>query len=217
MFNIIRSQVRPGMTAVDIGANVGDITHCLADALGPTGRVYAIEPCAATVEAGQAHQRDFTTASAPVTWLTYAMGRADGPGVLYHSDECTRHSLYRPNVIGGGGCGPEEAVQIRSLNSLQASGELPRHINFIKVDAQGAEDEIFAGASALLAAGQTIWILEIWPQGLYGAGSSLAHLVERLRNVSLEPAEGFDSWEAVLEHAAGHQGHSSFDLVVRPS
>lgn len=219
-FSLLRSQLRPGMTVVDIGANVGDLTHCMADAVGPTGHVYAIEPCAATVSAAQhrfadtAQRRDPV---APVTWLTVAVGRQDEQRWLYHSDECSRHTLYRTNrLIGTDKDTPDEWVTVRSLNSLQATGELPRHIDFIKIDAQGAEDDIFAGASALLAAGQTVWMVEMWPAGLYGAGSSVDRLIDRLRQVHHFPDED-QTWTDVRTLAGKHEGHSAFDLIVRPS
>ena len=36
--------LRPGMVAVDAGANIGTHTVCFARAVGPTGRVFAFEP-----------------------------------------------------------------------------------------------------------------------------------------------------------------------------
>jgi predicted RNA methylase len=40
---VIRNFVRPGATAIDIGANIGDLTLPMALCAGETGRVYAIE------------------------------------------------------------------------------------------------------------------------------------------------------------------------------
>src|SRR5687768_8794135 len=40
----LRRFVRPGDTVVDVGANMGIHTMLLADAVGPNGRVHAIEP-----------------------------------------------------------------------------------------------------------------------------------------------------------------------------
>jgi hypothetical protein len=40
---VIRSFVRPGDTAIDIGANIGDLTVPMSLCAGETGRVYAIE------------------------------------------------------------------------------------------------------------------------------------------------------------------------------
>lgn len=212
-FNLLRSVLRPGMTALDVGANAGRLTQCMAEAVGPTGRVYAIEPCAKTVQANGGAQWLTGLRVAPVLWLTMALGREDGWATLYHSDEDTRHTLYRPNVLAGDGT--EERVRVRSLNSLQAEGELPRRVEVVKLDTQGAEDDILAGGSALLAAGQTAWVVEIWPAGLYGAGSSVKRLTERFEGLHLQPLD--QSWDEVRRTAADYQGHGSFDLVVHPS
>ncbi len=40
----LRSVIEPGMTVVDVGANVGQMTLEMAHLVGPTGRVIAIEP-----------------------------------------------------------------------------------------------------------------------------------------------------------------------------
>lgn len=211
-FSLLSAVLQPGMTAVDVGANRGTLTQCMAEAVGPTGYVYAIEPCAQTVDVN-ANAEWTTTPCAPVRWLTMALGRADGWATLYHSDEDTRHTLYRPNVVAGDGT--EERVRVRSLNSLQATGDVLRHVDVIKLDTQGAEDDIFAGASAILAAGQTTWVIEVWPSGLYGAGSSVDRLIERLRGVHLQPLR--QSWEDVRRMAAGYQGSGAFDIMVQPS
>ena len=42
--------VRPGMTVIDIGANIGAHTLPLAKLVGPTGRVIAVEPTIWAVE-----------------------------------------------------------------------------------------------------------------------------------------------------------------------
>src|SRR5262245_44380484 len=41
---LIAREVRPGMVAVDVGANVGCYTLALARRVGGDGRVYALEP-----------------------------------------------------------------------------------------------------------------------------------------------------------------------------
>jgi FkbM family methyltransferase len=41
---ILRRELEEGMTAVDLGANIGHVTLVMAEQVGPSGRVYAIEP-----------------------------------------------------------------------------------------------------------------------------------------------------------------------------
>lgn len=210
-FEFLRDSLRPGMTAVDVGANRGELALSMCDYVGPTGSVYAIEPCAQTVETAKAHELE-RRATRQIQWLQMALGDHDGEVTLYHSADSPQHSLYRPNVITAAG---EERVHMRTLNSLQASGELPRHVDLVKIDAQGAEDAIFKGASSLLMAGLTTWIVEIWPAGLYGAGTSVKRLAERLASMYLVPVG--QSWRDVEAIASHAEGHASFDIAVCPS
>ena len=41
---IIQDEVREGMVAFDLGANIGYVTLILAELVGPSGHVYAVEP-----------------------------------------------------------------------------------------------------------------------------------------------------------------------------
>jgi FkbM family methyltransferase len=50
MFNVLRDLVRPGDTVVDAGANIGAISVLLARAVGPRGRVIAVEMMPDTAE-----------------------------------------------------------------------------------------------------------------------------------------------------------------------
>ena len=42
--HLLAQRLGPGMTAVDVGANVGFLTAWMARAVGPTGRLYSVEP-----------------------------------------------------------------------------------------------------------------------------------------------------------------------------
>jgi hypothetical protein len=44
----VRRLLRPGMRAIDIGANYGTYTLAMAQAVAPEGRVWAYEPTSAT-------------------------------------------------------------------------------------------------------------------------------------------------------------------------
>lgn len=48
--SVIKAFVKPGDTALDIGANIGDLTLPMSHFAGPTGRVYAIESHAETYQ-----------------------------------------------------------------------------------------------------------------------------------------------------------------------
>jgi len=41
---VLREELKEGMTAIDLGANIGYVTLIMAEIVGPRGKVYAIEP-----------------------------------------------------------------------------------------------------------------------------------------------------------------------------
>lgn len=41
---VVRELVEPGITAVDLGANIGIYTKALSDLVGPSGKVISVEP-----------------------------------------------------------------------------------------------------------------------------------------------------------------------------
>ena len=131
---------------------------------------------------------------------------------MHHSAESTHASLYDANVLVP--TGTEEYVRMARLDTLWQRGEIPERIDYIKVDAQGAEGGILAGATKLLAEGRAAWWIELWSAGLANAGTELSDLVEAFEAAGYQPA-GM-TWATAVEHAAAHQGHSSMDILVLP-
>jgi len=197
--------VREGMIVLDIGANIGAVSEALMRDVGPTGAVYAIEPQAALREA-------FAHRCPGVRWLRAAVTDSDGMICLYHSRETPHASVYLPNVLAP--TGETEWVRSVTLDSLQASGELPGRLDYIKVDTQGAEMAVLRGASQLLQRRHAAWYLEVWPFGLQQAGTSIDALCEVLAAAGLTPHD--TTWDRIGEDALRLQGHASMDVLFVP-
>lgn len=123
--------VRPGDTALDIGANLGYYAVPLARLVGPGGRVLAVEPVALFRDVLTRRTRRLPQ----VEVLPYALGPDDGatvrlglPGAEPH-----RHGLTRV-----GATGTFEATMRRG--SLLFGG-LDR-LDFLKCDVEGFEGEV---------------------------------------------------------------------------
>lgn len=195
--------VRPGMVAVDIGANAGDVTASLLEAVAPAGAVYAIEPH----EALQAN-----LARMGARTIRAAVLDVDGPVTLYHSKETPHASLYPANVRDP--IDEVEVVRGVTLDSLQGTGELPLRLDVIKVDAQGAEAAILRGASQVLQRREAVWYMELWSLGLAQAGDSVEIVRELFEAAGYEP-HGRD-WPTVVEMANREKHHSAIDVVIQP-
>lgn len=197
-----------------MGANVGGLTRYFCEAGGPSARVYAIEPHPGTVLlAGEECKTWWTPQCASPCWFTMALGSKDDAfATLYLSDAPSRNSLYRANTVEPRGA--MFPVPMRTLDSLQESGELPAHIDLIKIDAQGAELEILRGAKKLLAAGKTIWVMELWPEGLANAYGGVDAVIRLLERSGHEPFE--TTWKDLAIDVRGHTGHSAMDFMALP-
>ena len=144
-----RSQLQPGMTAIDVGANVGVYTFSAAQRVGSTGRVLAIEPFSSCVRCLQE-----TCRVNQLNWVTVCAGAAsDRPGTarlaLHSSSELNEVVREEPD---GSTAQPDrqfEEITCYTLDDLVEQEQLAR-IDWLKIDAEGHEMQILAGSNHLL-------------------------------------------------------------------
>jgi FkbM family methyltransferase len=158
--------LRPGMTVVDVGANIGHYAMVAARAVGPTGRVIAFEPetenHAALVANLALNGLDNVVAE------RLALGARAGELMLYRDrDNRGGHSLAAANVQAPAGAAPVEAA---TLDAYLARHLPDRRVGFIKIDVQGAEAQVLAGAEARLARDRPVVLVEFWPSGIRAMG-----------------------------------------------
>ncbi|QNM97382.1 FkbM family methyltransferase [Chitinimonas koreensis] len=134
--------LKPGMLVLDIGANIGCHTVPMAAMVGPAGRVYAFEPQRIVFQTLCANLALNSVAN--VHAMQLALGSAPGSlrqMAVDYDDE---------NNFGGVELGEDqqgEEVEVRRLDDLDLRG-----CAFIKLDVEGMEREVLAGATALIAA-----------------------------------------------------------------
>lgn len=163
----LAAQVKPGMTVVDIGANQGLYTLLFASLTGETGKVLAFEPDDLLHDA--LRQNLEANAAGQVQNFHLALGSRPGTMMLYRSLLNSGDNRLASKSAKGG---PREAVRVRieRLDEVLA-GE---RVNFIKMDVEGWEMEVFRGMQRLLDApanAEMAIYFEYGPQGLRDAGS----------------------------------------------
>lgn len=206
--------LKPGMVAVDIGANIGTYTAFMLSCVRGGGTVFAFEP---GEEAFLRGCKKYPAAR----WYQIAITGQEGPAVLFHGAKSEHHSLYLPNVVSPNGL--SENVAAETLDSLQRWGILPLHVDFVKIDTQGAEGAILTGATTLLAAHRTDWLIELWPQGLKAAGTTYLAVIDQLKGAGLAPWEITakklvpSTWAHVCKILEHHSGSGHLDVLVRPT
>jgi len=138
--------LRPGDVFIDVGANIGLYALKAARLVGPTGRVLALEPGEAAF--GRLTSNLAMNAYPWAKALKLAASDRDGEAVLHHvplGDDPQAFSLIANAATTDG-----EAVRTRTLDSLVACENLWR-IDLIRIDVEGAEAMVIAGATRTLS------------------------------------------------------------------
>jgi FkbM family methyltransferase len=174
---LILAQVRPGAVVVDIGANFGYHTLLAARAVGPSGHVFAFEPSPRNFTLLSTHLR--LNAIGNVTAEPLAVADRPGTMTLFLSEgNFGAHSLAAGNVLSGEAGSTDIAVTTLDAYFASRPGVT---IDLIKMDAQGAEGLIIAGArQTLLGSPRLVVIFEFWPLGLEALGTPPASLLTDL-------------------------------------
>jgi FkbM family methyltransferase len=139
--------VRPGMVAVDIGANLGYFTLLMADMVGPGGRVHAFEPNPPI--AGRLRKSvSINGFDDRVTVHETALSDQDGAEMLLDVPEGEPKNAYLRALDDGGSSGRPNAVPVitRRLDSFADIAQA----DVIKIDADTAEEQIWRGMEGLL-------------------------------------------------------------------
>ncbi len=146
----------PGMTVYDIGANVGFTAVLAARRVGPSGRVVCFEPL--PENAAQISHNARLNGFSFIDVHELALAREDGESAFFVSEASTWGRLAQS------GPAPKQSgvirVPVRSLDSLSASDSLPAP-HFIKMDVEGGEADVLAGARGLLARARPVMVIEL--------------------------------------------------------
>lgn len=152
--------LRPGDTAIDVGANIGAYTVVFLDAVGPSGMVYAFEP----------NMRAFEC-------LTHNCPRAKSYpyGISDHPSVATIHAHPEmPRNIGAFYLEPDISGSIECFGLDYLLGDVrPR---LIKIDVEGMECAVLRGAQRMISVSRPYLFIEVNKPVLERGGSSAAEL-----------------------------------------
>ena len=144
--DVFAGLLRPGMTVVEAGANIGAHTLGIAHLVGPTGRVLAFEPQRPIFQIMCANMALNGIACVEAHWAAVGSAPASLP--------VPRLDLRMSGNFGGIELGagrvtvpaPEEPVPVVTLDSFA----LPA-CHMVKIDVEGMEAEVLRGAAATIA------------------------------------------------------------------
>lgn len=138
---LFRYVLRPGMTAIDVGANIGAFTLPMAKAVAPTGRVFAYEPQRRLHQMLSANMALNDIGNA---WLlAMGAGKERGAAIAPFID-FGRIENFGSVSLREAGAG--EPVPIAPIDELRLDA-----CHLLKVDVEGMEQDVLAGAAGTIA------------------------------------------------------------------
>jgi FkbM family methyltransferase len=234
---LVRKITRPGMVALDIGANVGYYTRLLSTLVGSSGHVLAFEP----------HPRSFTLLRQNtvrlknLSLIEMAVGHMEGRATLYDSlsesggsslRNDARHVAELRGSLGGQALAPRVvkdlptttySVKTTSVDSYLSEQHI-REVNIVKIDIEGAELEALRGMEEIVERSkQMAMFIELNPRTLRQFDSGPLELWSKLCDMNFEimvinrkrrltPLTNKDS---VLELAEGMHGYVNLFCTKR--
>jgi FkbM family methyltransferase len=166
-----------GATVVDVGANAGVFATRAARAVGPTGRVLAVEPNRDAADRLEQNARQ-NGLGRRVSIHRVALGEHDGTAQLIVGRNTTTGRIENEDSD------PQERrdkpgtdVPLRRLDSLAAECGIST-VDLIKVDVEGREAEVLAGAAATLGSTRRV-VMEV------SGGRSIREVEAQLRSAGL--------------------------------
>ena len=178
----LRRLVAAGDWVIDVGANVGLVTSRLCQLVGPGGAVWAVEPLPRNVERLEALRA--RNGLGQLTVLPVALASEAGTARL------------RLPIRGGGAfgsfvatwetCGEIDVATAR-LDDLVAERRPPGPLRLVKIDAEGFEPQVLAGATETLSALRPLVLCEFNDILLQQAGTSSNELLQRFGALGYAP------------------------------
>jgi FkbM family methyltransferase len=150
----LRHWALPGATVLDIGANYGTFALSLAKAVGPEGRVIAVEPTPDTASC----LRESIAANEAEHLELLEIALSDQEGILHLrlEDDSELNALTETASEDG----TTVEVQSLTLDKVMEPRGWPK-LDLVKLDAEGAEVRILAGSEETLRRSSPLILFEI--------------------------------------------------------
>jgi len=196
--------LRPGDWAIDIGANVGSIAGQMCRAVGSAGLVWAFEPIPRNVARLQGFQEANGLSQLRIFDCALSSTSGNAP-IRVPDDTSSGHASFTASWIDHG----RLEVPVRRLDDLTAGFDDAPPLRLVKLDVEGFESEVLAGAEATIRRFRP-WIhCEFNDIILRDAGSSSEILLQSFEDLGYRVAP---AWRRVAAKLDGR----NVDLLLSP-
>ncbi|MEM6783628.1 MAG: FkbM family methyltransferase [Bacteroidota bacterium] len=171
---VLRRLLRPGDTVLDIGANVGLVSHYAAGLVGPRGRVHAFEPQPRLVALMGASVRANKLGNLSIHNL--ALGEQDDVLDLFIPD----HNFGAASLVVEAGARGER-VRVPVVNASVYFDKIGvTETRLVKMDVEGYEPTVLCGAAEFLdRVGPHFILLELNRAGYHGDNDEAVKLLKK--------------------------------------
>jgi len=142
-----RNSIKPGMTVIDVGANVGVYTFSAAIKVGVEGCVLAVEPFSGCVRC-----LEETCRINQLTWVKVCAGAASnqsGKARLALHTASELNEIIDTETATVNSSGTFEEVNCFALDSLIEQENISQ-VDFLKIDAEGHEIKVLEGSKKII-------------------------------------------------------------------
>jgi FkbM family methyltransferase len=176
-FAFLKTSCKRGAVVLDIGAHIGLFSTIAAKIAGNIGKVFAFEPAPKTVPVLQQTIR-INKLETVIEPINDAMGSSKGTITFYASDEEADNSnslvSYKQDRKLNG-----VEVNVNTIDNFVLSRKLC-HVDFIKIDVEGAEYDTLRGGKAVFEKFRPAFILAIHPEPIHKKGDCLEDIYDLL-------------------------------------
>lgn len=135
-FQFVNKYIQLGMRVIDIGANYGVYSLLIANNIGKSGHLWSFEPTTATMLALQKSIKENSLNN--ITAIQTALSNRTGTATLSIGTDAVFNSINSLTE------GPVEEVPVSTINQCAENYKWEK-IDFIKLDAEGEEENIING------------------------------------------------------------------------
>jgi len=168
-YNIVKNVVKDGDTCLDCGANLGYHTVTLSKLVGRTGKVISFEPLRIIYQ--QLNGNVFLNDLRNVYCVNAAIGNENKMIQMDFVDVDATQINIGATKVGTGG----DVVEMIRIDDIISNG-----VSFMKVDVQGSELLLLAGAEILIKNSRPIMFVEVEHEWLTYFNESSESLLNKL-------------------------------------
>ncbi len=152
----ISSRVKPGMTILDVGADIGYYTLLFAQRVGPSGRVLAFEP----IPKAKCYLDQNIALNGWDNVQTFDFALFDRAGTVCLEDPFRKSRINPSKAMASDN---DIQIEMQVFDEWRRTGQVDR-VDLIKLDVEGAEMNVLRGMADTLQSHHPAIFLELHPR-----------------------------------------------------